>query len=569
MHYSLFAGLIGFFMPNGADAVIRVGNQSRTYADAYYQVNMQQAAAEQAYMQQQAAIEDPASQLPVRVANQDVAKMVARGDANAPVAMAQLDQCARIWPNGEMAWDRPTLGQGAGGAQTCVAVVEMRGYQMGPQGQDVVLARANLAAGDAVRCNISDFPEASYTADAGNITFPADNEPTVDDVIRVLNEEQKKNAGLKIAATALVGAVGGNVAGKNEVGKDGLFGVGKKKMTGTAIGALSGAAIGAGNVYAGKVGGDMILSAGVNAAAGSVVGNMAAIGDSVIRIEDCKDLADVKTKCMWGMLVISEPVKLTENTKNSQGKVVSGDVQHAYFNIIDGKTIMLCDKDNKNCKEEELVSVRLSAYPDKELDAVKETDFQAIRTNNDQSLAFHLDKDIDGNLNMKPGPGSADVATYTPISSAGRPTQKISAMITGVKDKAFGMKRSDWGKWMTDNSDAKDRIVGRSGQGDAYKLENIGNYSIQDFYPAYTDSTDGGIIDLGNKARLKSTLIGAGAGGAMGAFVAYQGAQSDIDERWVSAVREYKDSLQKVYCITGDRFLSYYNDMFMIPNMGE
>ena len=63
----------------------------------------------------------------------------------------------------------------------------------------------------------------------------------------------------------------------------------------------------------------------------------------------------------------------------------------------------------------------------------------------------------------------------------------------------------------------------------------------------YVDSEDGGIIDLGNKARLKATLTGAGIGGAMGAFVGYQGAQSDIETRWLSEVRAYKDSLQKGY----------------------
>lgn len=81
----------------------------------------------------------------------------------------------------------------------------------------------------------------------------------------------------------------------------------------------------------------------------------------------------------------------------------------------------------------------------------------------------------------------------------------------------------------------------------------------------YEDATDGGLIDLDNKARLKSTLIGAGAGGALGAFTAYQGAQTDIENRWVTEVRAYKDSLQKVYCATGNRFLSHYNDVAVIP----
>ena len=67
---------------------------------------------------------------------------------------------------------------------------------------------------------------------------------------------------------------------------------------------------------------------------------------------------------------------------------------------------------------------------------------------------------------------------------------------------------------------------------------------------------------MGNVAK---TLTGAGIGGAAGAYTAYQGAQSEIDERWVAAVREYKDSLQKFYCGTGQRFLSFYNDATVIP----
>ena len=85
----------------------------------------------------------------------------------------------------------------------------------------------------------------------------------------------------------------------------------------------------------------------------------------------------------------------------------------------------------------------------------------------------------------------------------------------------------------------------------------------------YVSAEDGGVIDLDNKARLKGTMIGAGVGGAAGAFTAYQGAQSDIDERWVSAVREYKDSLEKFYCATGNRFISYYNDIAVVPDINE
>ena len=89
------------------------------------------------------------------------------------------------------------------------------------------------------------------------------------------------------------------------------------------------------------------------------------------------------------------------------------------------------------------------------------------------------------------------------------------------------------------------------------------------FSPVYQEAEDGAMIDLSNKARMKGTLTGAGVGAGMGAFAGYQGAQKDVEDRWVSAVREYKDSLQKIYCVTGNRFLSYYNDTIIIPDIGE
>lgn len=574
MHYSLFVGLLGVLITPGVDAAVRVGNKSRTYAESYNQVNAQRAQVEyeaQAAAQAAAAIEQGDFDLPVRVADANLAKQIARGDTTAKIGVSQLESCSKIYPEGEFAWDTPTIGTGAGGASTCVAVVEMRGVQMGVGGSDVVLARANLAAGDAVKCNISEFPESSYTIDAGNITFPADAEPTTDDVIRVMNEEQKKNAGLKIAAATLVGGIGGNISGKNEPGQDGLLGTGKHKMQNTIIGALGGAAIGAGSVYAGKVGGDIILSTGVNAAAGGLIGNMAASGDSVLRIEDCTtpEPENAKTKCLWGMLVTSTPLKLAEGQTDKNGNTIAGDVKKAYFNIND-ETTVVCNSDDTNCQEEDLISITLSAYPDKTLESVKEADFQAIKTNNNSSLAFHLETDsVTGQKKMVAGAGSSENATYTPISAAGKPDKQIAAMIPGVQslDKAFGAKRTDWAKWR--NSHMHATILGRTAKGESFTLENIANYDLQDFYPMYVDAEDGGIIDLGNKARLKGTLIGAGTGGALGAFVAYQGAQTDIDNRWVSAVREYKDSLQKVYCVTGNRFLSFYNDYATIPQMGE
>lgn len=571
MHYSLFAAILCAAMPHVAYAAgVRVGNASRSYADAYNQVAQQRMAVEAAAQSQYTPTTTSATvtqsdtgaevTLPVRVANANLAKQIIRGDTTAKVGISQLESCAAIYPNGEFAWDTPTAGRGAGGAQTCVAVVEMRGIQMGAGGSDAVLARANLAAGDAVTCNISEFPESGYTADAGNITFPADAEPTVDDVVRVMNDEQKQKAGLKIAAGAIIGGLGGNIAGKNEVGEDSLMGTGKHKMQSTLVGALGGAALGAGNAYAGKVGGDVILSTGVNAAAGGVVGNIAASGDSVLRIEDCVLPDKSKTTCLWGMIVTKKDLNLSDPTRD--------DYKTAFISINDSNfTTYVCDGNAqngewKNCKEQELVSIKLEEYPSDDLDGAASKNFEVITTNT--AKQYNLVESEKGDRSIKSGPPH-DGALYAKISSAGIPDQRTHAMIANVHDKAFGLKRSDWRE--IKNSKSNNDLYGRNAKGEGFSLS--GSYSIQDFYPMYVDAEDGGIIDLGNKARLKSTLIGAGAGGAMGAFVGYQGAQKDIDDRWVSAVREYKDSLQKIYCVTGQRFLSFYNDTVVIPTMGQ
>ena len=569
-----------------ADAAIRVGNASRNYAAGYQQVNVQReqiaaAAAAAAAPVATTQSADAETNLPVRVANRELAQKLSRGETDSRVSIATLDSCAMVYPNGEFAWDSPTVGNGAGGASTCVAVVELRGYQMGLDGSDVVLARANLAAGDAVKCNISDFPEFSYTADAAQVTFPADHEPTRADVVQVLNAEQKQNAGLRIAAGTVIGGLAGNAAGKNEIGSDSILGGGKHKTTGTIIGALSGAALMASNAYSGKLAGDMILSTGVNAAAGSMIGNIAASGESVLRIEDCKipDVpastekttaassdanADKKvTEPKVTEPKVTEPKVTEPQSKNSKclwgvirkGTALSG--KNAYYNTGD-ETTVVCESDNTGCKQETLLNIELAAYPNKDIDTAAKEGFEKITA--DSTKQFYLTEKNE----MKNGTNPDNGAIYAQISNATVATgTQMPAMIADVNDKAFGYKRSDWAKLKTDLSGHT--ILGRTSSGAGYALD--GEYSINDFYPMMVDASDGGIIDFGNKARLKGTLIGAGAGGALGAYAGYQGAQSDIENRWVTAVREYKDSLQKIYCATGKRFLGYYNDQIIIPTM--
>lgn len=561
IHSSLFVLLTCLGTPHDANAAVRVGNVTRSYADAYNQVNAMRQQAEY-YNQQDLATttvssDELAASLPVRVADKNLAEQVIAGVSgnDGSISMDQLERCAMVYPNGEFAWDRPNLGSRAGGSNTCVAVVEMRGYQMGVNGSDVVLARANLATGDSVKCNISEFPEATYMKDAENIEFPADNEPTIDDVVKVMNEEQKKNAGLKIAAGAIIGGLGGNIAGKSDVGNDSLLGTDKGKLQGTAIGALSGAALMAGSTYAGKVGGDIILSTGVNAAAGALVGNIIAIGDSVLRIEDC-EVDGRKTSCLWGYLVFGEEL----NDKK------------AFYNTSTRETFV-CDSYAKNCQKQELINVVLTATKDgKRIDELNTAEFEDIVGN--QENLYYIATSADGkNLMVKNsndlGSDNAEIdedqGEFLEIAKAEIIKSKIAAIIPDVTDKAFGMDKSDWREWKKLHSNGV-KIYARDNQGNP---SGVLDGDVANFDPITVDAEDGGIIDLSNKARFKTTLTGAGVGGAMGAFSAYQGAQTDIQNRWVTAVREYNDSLQKIYCVTGDRFLGYYNDIVFIPVMSE
>lgn len=537
---------------NDAGAAVRVGNASRTYADAYNQVNNTRAGINTTVGVAD-TLDDAIANLPVRVANKTLARKILNGDSDV-ASIKQLSSCAEIYPNGEFAWDKPTVGIKRGQGVQCVATVELRAYNAAPGGGDLIVARANLASGDSTVCNISDFPADTYTDAASTITFPADKAPTRDDVIKIMNQEQKKGAGLKIAAGAIIGGVFGNMAGKNEVGSDSLLGGGKSKLTGTAAGVATGAAVMAGNAYAGKVAGDMILSTGVNAAAGSVMGNIVAAGsgNQVLRIENCTLPDGTQTTCLWGMLI----------------ETIAPNPDEVGFYNTTSRTAVLCKKVTNatgaeqytDCHPRELLSIKLTQFPDRTVDKLEEKEFKNL----EGSHCINMENGI---KTMQPGtncPNSDSSDTYVSIESYELGGKRISALIADVKDKAFGLTSDDWAD-MSDTAKGKLYLRNSDGNARALSAEEKDKYSVKNFKPMYRDADDGGIIDLSNKARMKGTLIGAGTGGAMGAFTAYQGASSDIDERYVAAKREYEDSLSKFYCATGTRHLGQYNSTISIP----
>ncbi len=563
-YYSLLTALIT--VPSSVSAGIRVGNVSRTNAQGYQQVNEMRY---QATAPQINATEEVG--LPITVANQQLAQQIESGVAT-DVNTDMLERCSMIYPNGEFMWTRPVMGLKQGLGPMCSAVVEMRAVQAALDGSDLVLARAYLGAGDSIKCNINDFPEGSYIeAAVESVEFPADAEPTVDDVVRALNQEQKQNAALKIAAGTVMFGLMGNMIGKNKPGHDGMLGGGKAKTESTVVGALGGAALMVGNVYGGKVAGDMILSTGVNAAAGAVMGNIVAAGDSVLRIEPCT-VNDIDYKCLWGYINQTEAAK--EGTEY-------------YVNRQNPSDFKACEKTDKNpnnlCRSANLVKPVLNAAVYKNRKNKSDNSVMTLEDifRENPGLPeikenFCLENDVMKSCSSCINCGDVK---WIKLESASELKKREPVMVVDVDDKAMGWKQKDWDKFMASNGNKE--VVGRRGgmatnltiapggqtNSDAKKF-NLRDFK-DEFQPMYQDAEDGGAIDLSNKARMKGTLTGAGIGGGMGAFTGYQGAQADIQERWVTAVREYKDSLGKIYCGTGQRFLGQYNDTISIPNMPE
>ncbi len=546
VNLGLFYTFLGILcVSDGANAAIRVGNSSRSNAQAYQQVNEMRAAT----MNPAGQVTDPAD-LPINVTSEQTAQDIIAGTGD--VSVADLESCSMIYPTGEFEWTKPTIGMGVSGPATCTAVIELRSTT-----DNQVLARANLAAGDTINCNVSDFPDFSYTLAAGEVEFPADKAPTKEDVIAIMNQEQKQNAAIKVIGAALVGGIGGNMAGKSAPNSDKMFGTNKEKITTTLIGAAGGAAVGLGGTYGGKVAGDMIMSTGINAAAGAVIGNMAATGEDVLRIEVCTLDGDVRSTCLWGNIQQTEKVN-TDTT--------------LYVNLANPNEVVACTKTNsiEVCQsgrftnmvlDDENLDNSINKY---EKDNTTKKSFEAILAEVKQKeTGKKYTLNNQGKMVLEGGYIEGE-KRYLKLSSAERVTKLIPAMIINVKDdKTFGYKQADWNKDFLGKT--KEDIVGRGTDGQQTVLTLPDDFKMENFKPMTRGADDGGIIDISNKARTKSTLIGAGAGGALGAFTAYQGAQNDIDTRWTAATREYKDSMKMFYCGTGTKFLSFYNEPVFVP----
>lgn len=515
---------------HAAITITSSGRQSR----AQDSVQAQQLAQNAAAAYEQAAVAALPTAMPIPIADRAVADAIANGDSELSEAVAD---CAAIDMMGQFEWAVPTAGVKSGGHAQCVAVVEMRRFRTEREASvaygdnsDIVLATARVAAGDTIDCNIDKFPSDGYLPAAGQFEFPADHEPTMDDVISVMNREQKQNAGIKIIA----GTVGGGLIGNFVDG--GNIGMGKNKVDGTLIGAATGAAIMTGGSYAGKVGGDVIMGAGINAVGGGLIGNAMASGNSIVMIEKCGS-----DKCLWGVV--------------DQGEKLDRKYKAAFVNQFD--QAIACNKSDDGaytvCTPVHLVYWDVSGHSDynSETDSKK---LKKISDNPNNPVKYCYDKE-----KMTAGDCGSDQYYRVELGTAKKSTQAKPALIIQIEEPITGLKLEDFNK---NKKEYANRVFYRNTDG------TIGDPFpgvIGAFKPLIRRAEDGAIVDINNKARLGATAKGAAVGGAIGGLAAYQGAQNDIDERWVSEVMQYKDSLQKVYCGTGKRYLSSYNDIAIIP----
>ena len=402
------------------------------------------------------------------------------------------------------------------------------------------------------------------------MSVPADHEPTMEEVIQVMNQEQKQNAGWKILGATLTFALAGNLAGDSAPGDESVMGFGKDKMVATGIAAAGGAALSAASVYSGKVAGDMIMSAGLNATAGSVMGNVAASaggGKDTLRIEKCEGASDNdQFDCLWGWY---------EVTQTLDDKVT------AYVNAKNINDFMVCKSDNgtEDCSKKKLANADVDwgitdeekqKNPTLTLREKQKEDWDQVADENKFCYGYSKDSGPVRKLKMKELNESAcpdNEDLYIKLTKGFlEVTRSTNAVVRIPSITQFNA--SDLRDWSAFKSKLKSSdIYKRSGGGKVGTL--IAKADIENFRPMYLEASDGGIVDMDNKSRLGGTLAGAGVGGAMGAYSAYQGAQTEIEERWVAAVREYKDSLQNVVCMTGQRFLAQYNDPVTIPAMTE
>ncbi len=577
---SLFSFILAIVAAMPADAAVKTKNSNRTnYAGAYNQVAA--ISQQQIYEQQQVVTGD---NLPVAVDDSNLADAIANNTSTTTVD--DLEKCSMTIIGGNFKWGVPESGRLRNGEPRCLVVVDLREAD-----SQEILATTTLAVGDTMDCNIDSFPKSGWRTSVfreREIELPADNPPTMEDVIAVMNQEQKQNAGAKIVAGALIAGVAGNLLEPKAANDKKTLGVGKSRLISTAVGATAGAGIMAASTYSGKVAGDTIKSTAVNAASGMVVGNMmagASSGDSVVAITKCsvgEGAAATERDCVFGKIeTISDDVyKSTQN------------INECFYIINKARSVRQCSQkcecDNSNsctnscgercekksdtlvCKPDpiSLLQIELAGAPDKSnrsFDNVFKKDGTVNNSSYEDLARYVPDKDINDvqNAFKEAGDDTTNNEMFFKIIDAKKGTGKKSAYAVfesgTAPKKMFGYKISEWDELAKSGVTYWNRNSDGS-VGDKIEFES----SKQVFTPLSRDADDGELVDLNNQARLKATLVGAGTGGALGGLSGYEGAKSEVQERYAEELRNYEESLSKFMCSTGNKYITRYNDPVLI-----
>lgn len=556
---SLFALVLACATAMPVDAAVKTKNSNRSYASGYQQVNAMRYQQEYMNTASYATTASATANLPVAVDDQNLANAILNNEST--VNVSELEACSMIYPNGVFKWAIPESGVRKNPTSQCVAVVNLIDANT-----NAVLATTTLAAGDTMKCNVDSFPVSGMIADLrfGKIEVPADAMPTEEDVIAVMNEEQKQNAGLKIAAGAIIAGVAGNLLAPKEAGaKQGKIplGTGATQLRDTAIGAAAGAGIMAASTYSGKLAGDTIKSTAVNAASGMLIGNMlggANGGDSIVATTKCT-IGNSKAEydCIIGNIE-----QISEGTWTTEDKV--------YLTSGENAPILECEEKDGNLTKCEpasklrLLDIKVEAEGNNgpfllkdvlknESDKLRRTVRYTEKTNTDNSKEFEKCEN-----------GCGDNKPYFKIVSGtkttGKKTRAYAVFVNGaLPKKAFGLQNDDI-------DFTKANFYYRNSDGTVGEKIADGNDSKNRFTASSRDAEDGGLIDLSNQSRAKATIVGTAAGGALGGFAGYQGAKDEITERLLAAQREYEDSLTNFVCMTGARYLAPYNGYAEIPD---
>jgi hypothetical protein len=419
----------------------------------------------------------------------------------------------------------------------------------------------------------------SYDLKHGKIEVPADAAPTEEDVIEVMNQEQRQNAGLKIAAGALIAGVAGNLlAPKDASAKTGKIplGTGKTQLIDTAIGAAAGAGIMAASSYTGKVAGDTIKSSAVNAASGMLVGNMlagASGGSGVLATTKCtikEGENQGEHDCIVGNVVKVDGTISTDKKNEKEANCTeifyimtenAGDIRRCCNTEVKGEYTCTKDDDVTSLAritiKTETGSLSYETYKDKGQNTAKDdVEIYIKKTTSDDKENIFEKSSMRASANE-------NATRYLRIDSAYKAGHKehAYAVFTNKLDKKiFGY---DMSKWKSD-LEKQATFYKRNYDGSVGSKIEIKDDDY-DFIPSSRDAEDGGLIDLSNESRVKGTLVGTAAGGALGGLAGYQGAKSELTERFLAAQREYEGSLTNFGCWTGGRYLAPYNSYIDIP----